>query len=148
MRQRVGNPHNEAHGRDMRVYDWIAPAGTDPHAAVLAIEAAVPGLKLHHRGDLEVHGYVNTSQLPDGSLYVCVHVYDADCDDSACHAGHRMPDGRTIAHRKGPTLTGGHLGAIKSAVGEHGQHKLTGSQGDHAKLRALGFRDGDGPLRT
>lgn len=139
MRTRIGNPSNEAHGQPMRVYDWIAPAGTDPHAAMLAAETAL-GVKLYHRGDGEIHGYVNTSRRPDGSLYVCVHLYDTACTDPACPAGHG-----TIALRIAPNVMP-QLAAMVAAVGEHPTHRLTLGNAA-AVLAALGFTPGDGPFK-
>lgn len=45
MKTRVDNPSREAHGQSMRVYDWIAPVGTNPHDAMLKAELAL-GVKL------------------------------------------------------------------------------------------------------
>lgn len=147
MRIRIGNPHDEAHDRPMRCYDWIAPPGTTPQQALERIEAARPGLKLYYRGDGEVHGFVSTSRRPDGSLYICVGLYDADCVDPACPAGHRDIDGRVIAHRRAPALTPAQCETIVQAVGEHASHRLTGAAAaDRQLLRSLGFNDGDAPL--
>ena len=141
MRTRTGNPSNEAHGQPMRVYDWVASAGTDPHAAMLAAETAL-GVKLYHRGDGEVHGYVNTSRRPDGAIYVSVHLYDTPCADPACAAGHGL-----IAFRVAPDVTA-KLAAMKAAIGEHPQHQLRGTPADRVLLERLVFRPGlDGPLR-
>lgn len=141
MRIRIGNPSNEAHGQPMRVYDWVAPAGTDPHAAMLAAETAL-GVKLYHRGDGEAHGFINTSRRPDGSLYVSVHLYDTPCVDPLCMAGHRP-----VALRVAPDVTP-QLAVMKAAVGEHPQHQLRGiAVADAALLRRLGFGPADGPLR-
>lgn len=135
MRVRTGNPHAEAHGRDLRVFDWIAPAGTDPHDAAVKAEAAL-GCKLYHRGDGEQHGYVNTSRLPDGSLHVCVVLYEA-CADPNCVAGHTG-----VVHKRIPDPPAGKLQAMTKAVGEHPTHKLTGDdETDAALLRSLGFPD-------
>ncbi len=140
MRTRIGNPSNEAHGQPMRVYDWFAPPGADPHAAMLAAEIAL-GVKLVGTTG-EAHGFVNTSRRPDGALYVSVHLYDTPCVDPACTAGHG-----SIAFRVAPDVTA-NLAAMKAAVGEHPQHQLRGiAVADAALLRRLGFGPADGPLR-
>lgn len=142
MRVRQGNPHAEAHGTTKRVHDWIAPSGTVPGDIPAAIAAAVPGLKLAHTGDGEVNGAVYTSLRPDGSLYVCVELYDHDCADPACEAGHGA-----VAHRRAPQLSPSHHAAMKHAVGEHSVHRLGVGQ-DEAVLRRLGFTEHDSPLRS
>ena len=148
MRIRHGNPHREMHDRPMRVYDWVLPPTSQAHAAVLAIEQAIPGLKLHLRGDGEVHGYVNASRRLDGSLYICVHLYDDPCDDVACETGHGGV--RFVVHR---ALTDAELDGMKDATGEHAAHRLGVSAAhDHQVLHALGFQPpsadhpGDGPF--
>ena len=129
MRTRIGNPSNEAHGNAMRVYDWIAPAGTAPGDVVTNAETAL-GLKL--RGDSgEAHGYINTSLRSDGSVYVAVHLYNVECADPACGAGHGA-----IVLRQAPDVAA-KLAAMKSAVGEHATYKL--GDDDVAVLTALGF---------
>lgn len=129
MRTRTdANPHNEAHGRALRVYDWISPAGTDPHDAAVKAEAVL-GCKLHHRGDGEQHGYVNTSRLPDGSLHVSVVLYE-ECSDPDCAAGHAG-----VAHKRHPDPPAAKLAAMVRAVGEHPTHDVT----KQADRRALGI---------
>ena len=124
----------------MRVYDWIAPAGTDPHAAMLAAETAL-GVKLVGTTG-EAHGFVNTSRRPDGAIYISVHLYDTPCADPLCMAGHGP-----VALRVAPDVTA-QLAAMKAAVGEHPQHQLRGTPADRVLLERLGFRPGlDGPLR-
>lgn len=114
----------------MRVYDWIAPAGTTLAGIVANAEAAL-GVKL--RGDTgEAHGYVNASRRPDGAVYVAVHLYDAECANPDCDKGEGA-----IALRKAPDVTL-KLPALKVAVGEHPTHKL-GGKDDAATLKALGF---------
>ena len=130
------NPFGEAHARGMRTLDWIAPVGTDPHAIPALLAAAVPGLTLADDGSGEVNGFVNTSRRPDGALYVAVTLYDAECTDPDCPAGHGP-----ITHRKAPTLTAGQRTSLKSAVGEHPDYKLTGGTGDRAVLLSLGLSD-------
>lgn len=141
MRERRGNPFREAHGRPMRVYDWFAPAGTRPGDIPAVIEAAVPGLKLFHRGDNEVNGFINTSLGPDGSLYVSVQLYDTACVDPSCPGGHG-PVKLMIA----PALSPADITRMVNAVGEHPTRKLTRGNA-RAMLEALGFTLGDGPLR-
>ena len=123
----------------MRVYDWIAPAGTDPHAAMLKAQVAL-GVKLEGSAG-EVHGYVNTSRRSDGSVYVCVHLYDVACVDPGCGADH-MPIRFAVA----PAITAAQLAACKVAIGEHAQYKL-GVGRDDAVLSALGFAETDGARR-
>lgn len=119
MRTRTNaNPHGEAHGRALRCHDWVAPENTDPHEATLKAEQAL-GCKLWHRGDGEQHGYVNTARLPDGSLHVCVVLYE-DCADPACAAGHRG-----VAHKKHPDPPAAKLKAMVDGVGEHAGHDVT-----------------------
>ena len=138
MRKRLGNPSNEEHDKDFVVYDWIEPPGATPHEAMLAVEARVAGLKLHNRGDGVANGYVNTSLRPDGSLYVCVHLYRSPCDN-ACgrHPGLRMD----VAPDLNPGME------AKLAGTEHGQGLGRGKAVDLARLVALGFVPGDGPLK-
>ena len=123
----------------MRVYDWIAPAGIDPHVAMLAAEVAL-GVKLFGNTG-EAHGYVNTSRRPDGSLYVCVHLYDVACVDPACLAAHG-----SVRLSVAPAMTAAQLAALKVAVGEHARHRL-GVGRDDEVLAALGFGPTDGPRR-
>ena len=127
----------------MRCYDFVAPAGTVPGDIPGLMEAAVPGLKLFHRGDNEVNGFVNTSLRPDGSLYVSVQLYDTACTDPACPGGHGP-----VNVRVAPILTMPQQLAIKAAVGEHPSHKLTGTPADDILLAELGFGPNDGPRRT
>ena len=124
MRTRTGeNPFNEAHGQAQRCYDWIAPPGTDPASLPSLLEAAAPGLKLYHRGDNQVNGYINTSRLLDGSLYVAVCLYDFECLDPSCELG----EGK-IEFRRAPELTSLQVTALVAAVGEHAQ--LTAANAD------------------
>ena len=116
MRTRVGNLSNEAHGKPMRVYDWIAPPGTDPHDAMLKAQIAL-GVKLEGSTG-EAHGYMNTSTRPDGSLYIAIHLYDFTCDDDHCGHGEG-----TIVLRQAPDVTE-KLEACTGAVGEHPTHRL------------------------
>lgn len=141
MRVRTGNPYREPHGKPLRCLEWIAPAGTDPNNVPVLIEAVLPGLKLFHRGDGEVHGFVITSPRPDGSVLIIVNLYDTACAGGSCPAGHP-----TIAHRVAPVITAAQQVAIKAAIGEHPVHKLT-NQNAAAVLHNLGYSDTDGPLR-
>jgi hypothetical protein len=118
VRTRVANVHAEHHGKDLRCYDWVAPASADPYVVAIKAETAL-GCKLHHRGDGEQHGYVNTSRLPDGSLHVCVVLYE-DCDDPDCAGGHRG-----VVHARHPDPSPAHLKKMAEAVGEHAHHDVT-----------------------
>ena len=118
MRARSANVHAEGHGRPLRAYDWVVPAGVDPHEAMLVAEQTL-GCKLWHRGDGEQHGYVNTTRLVDGSLHVCVVLYE-ECADPACAAGHAG-----VVHKKHPDPPAAKLKAMKDAVGEHPTHDVT-----------------------
>jgi len=143
MRLRQGATHHgEAHGKAIRSYDWVAPAGTDPAAIPAMLEAAAPGLKLYNRGDGEVNGYVTTATFPGGAVWVCVHLYDFEC------LGHCTKGGEgPIKLRKAPALNAMRLTALKDALGEHATHKLAGDpESDRATLKRLGFRDGDPAL--
>lgn len=138
MRTRIGNPSNEVHGQALRVYDWIAPAGTTPDEVVTKAETAL-GVKL--RGVTgEAHGYVNTSTRADGSVYVAVHLYDTPCSDPACPTGHGA-----VVFAVAPDVSG-KLAAMKASIGEHATHKLGNGRGDDV-LRALGFTAADSPFR-
>lgn len=114
MRTRTANVHNEAHGKSLRAYDWIAPPGTDPHDAAVKAETAL-GCKLYHRGDGEQHGYLATRRLEDGSLHVCVVLYE-DCADPDCPAGHHG-----VTHKRIVTPPAGKLAAMTANVGEDKQ---------------------------
>jgi hypothetical protein len=118
MRTRVGNPHNEHHGKDLRCYDWIAPASADPSVVAIKAEQAL-GCTLWHRGDGEQHGYVNTSRLADGSLHVSVVLYEG-CADPDCSAGHAG-----VVHERHPDPPAAALAAMVKAVGEHPAHDVT-----------------------
>ena len=142
MRTRTSNPFREAHDKPMRCHDFVAPAGTKPGDIPGLIEAAVPGLKLFHRGDNEVNGFVNTSLRADGSLYVSVQLYDTACTDPACPGGHGP-----VNVRVAPTLTVPQRLAMVAAVGEHPVHRLTGTPADDIVLLALGFDPEDAPRR-
>ena len=124
----------------MRVMDWIAPVGTDPHDAMLKAQVAL-GVKLEGSTG-EAHGFVNTSRRPDGAIYVSVHLYETPCADPLCMAGHGP-----VALRVAPDVTA-QLAAMKAAVGEHPQYQLRGTAADAVLLERLGFRRGvDAALR-
>ena len=139
MRTRIGNPSNEAHGQPMRVHDWIAPVGTIPDTVLTQAQSSL-GVKLEGSTG-EMHGYINTSKRPDGSLYIAIHLYDVECIDSNCRGGHG-PIKLLVA----PPVPPGLLVAMKATVGEHPQHKLTNSNAE-AVLIGLGFTPNDGPRR-
>ena len=145
MRKRIGNPSNETHGKSMRCYDWFAPPGTDPDTLPAAIEAALPGLKLFHRGDGVVNGYINTSLRPDGSLYVCCHLYD-----DAYPLGDPGNDPK-VAIQVAPTLNPGQENQLANSVGEHGNpdRKIDGKDKgkDRAAFTDAGFGPNDGPMK-
>ena len=106
MRTRTGNPFAEAHGRPMRCIDWLAPAGSTPETVRTAIEAAIGPLVEPVTG--AVMGYINTSSPPGKPMYVSLQLYDFDCPDLACPAGH---GGHT--YRRAPALTGLPLEALQ-----------------------------------
>lgn len=160
MRKRVGNPSNEAHGKPMRCYDWFAPPGTNvggvnpdgtpqANSILKLIEDAVPGLKLYNRGDGIVNGFVNTSTRPDGSVYICVHLYD----DSYAPGSSGTAPGITI--QAAPNLNPGQENQIALAVGERpgaqwllkGGNNPTDKANDRANLQASGFSDKDSPMK-
>lgn len=122
----------------MRCIDWVAPAASTPAGVLSAIEMAVPGLKLYHRGDNVVHGYLNTSRRPDGSLYVCVCLYNTPCSNVNCPTGHGAIQFLMAS------VTPAHLLAMRTAVGEHPSHIL-GEGRDNEVLTGLGFAEQDGP---
>ena len=142
MRTRIANPFREAHDKPMRCFDFVAPAGTKPGDIPGLIEAAMPGLKLFHRGDNEVNGFCNTSLRPDNSLYVSIQLYDTACTDRACPGGHGP-----VNIRVAPILTMPQQLAMVAAVGEHAVHRLTGTPADDIVLAGLGFSPNDGPRR-
>ena len=113
MRVTVANRFAEAHGQPMRCIDWIAPVGVKAADVPALIEAAVPGLKVFHRGDFNVKGYVNTSLLPDGRLYISLQLYDTECLNRACPGGHGP-----VNIRRAPPVTVPQFTAIALAVGE------------------------------
>ncbi len=135
MRNRVGNPYDEFHGKSLRVYDFVADGTKSPHDICLAAETAT-GLRL--RGDpAGQDGYINTSLRPDGSVFVSIVLYEA-C--SGLCGGHAVP------HRRAADITPAQRAAVKVACKEHPQHKL-GGPNDAATLRGLGFTDADGAMR-
>lgn len=136
MRKRVGNPYREAHGKSLRVYEFVADGTKDAGAICEAAELAT-GLRL--QGDpAGQDGYINTSRRPDGSCFVAVVLYEA-CDTSC--GGHAVP------HRRAADLDVVKRAAVKAAVGESVSYRLTGTPADAVVLRALGFRANDPPLR-
>lgn len=136
MRVRSGNHYREAHGKPLRCYEFIAD-GTKTAAEICTAAETATGLRL--QGDpAGQDGYINTSKNPDGSRFVAVVLYEA-CSGSC--GGHSVP------HRRAADLDVVKQNALKTAVGEHPQHKLNGNPvADAAKLRALGFKDGDPAL--
>lgn len=136
MRARTGNPYNEVHGKNLRAYEFVAD-GTKTPAEILAAAETATGLRL--QGDpLGQHGYINTSIRPDGSCFVAIVLYEA-C--AGC-GQHSIPLMRAVG------LDVVKQAALKIAVGESAQHRLTGNAvADTAILRRLGFKDEDAALR-
>jgi hypothetical protein len=137
VRARIGNPYNEAHGLSCRNFDWIAPPGTSPEALSALIEAQLPGVHLQG-GQGDVHGFISTSLRPDGSLYVCVTLYDFACSNPA----HNHPP-----FLQAPAVTAPQRTALEQATGTHSIN-LDGTGADVARLHTLGFTDADAPLRS
>ena len=95
MRTHTGNPFREAHGKPMRCFDWIAAPGTTPGELPALIEAAIPGLKLECKTPTDSqNGFVLTSRMPDGSLYVviCLHNTACSASDPTCIVEHGKHD--------------------------------------------------------
>jgi hypothetical protein len=141
MRLRVGNPYREAHGRALHIIEWITPSwGVRPAAlgeAAATIASVVPsvlgGLRFHARypGDL-VHGYLNTSLRPDGSLQIAASLYTEDCGLD-CRLSHPA---RFVC---APRLLDSDIRKIVEAVGESAEYRL-GGRHDREILRALAFQ--------
>ena len=129
----------------MRVYDWFAPAGTDPNALVAAIELALPALRLHVPQiavlPYEVNGYVNTSKRRDGSVYVCVHLFDDSYNDNA-----------DVPIRPAPVLTTAEEIQMLNAAGREDLRpgrKIDGKDkaADLAVFVSAGFGVNDAPMK-
>ena len=101
----------------MRCVDCICLSTMTPEQAVDAIEAAVPGLRVSYRGGAQasVDGYVNTSRLRDGSLYVTVRLFNNTCAIPNSPTGHSVP--LTVA----PPLTPVHMAALAAALEDNTQ---------------------------
>lgn len=146
MRNRAANL-GEAHGKPLRVLDFILPAGLTPDGVAAELEKATPGVKLRATGG-EAHGYVNTSTRADGSLYVSVHLYEHDCDGAGCACAHEG-----VKHVTAPA---GVEDKVKAALAdpkvvkltEHPVFALTGDEGaDRVALLAFfAGAKGDKPL--
>ena len=152
MRTRVANL-NEAHGKDLRVYDFIADGSKDP-VEIAALVEAQTGLAFSSGAR---NGYINCSYRPDGSLYVAVVLYEACSDGATCPARIVGPkwlhtpsgvrflrageviSGHDVPLVRAPDLTPAQQAAIKVAAKEHPQHRLTGTPADGAVLRAIGL---------
>lgn len=87
MRYVHGNPHNEAHGNEVYMIEWTTASVDEPQTIIETLEAALPGIKLFHRGDGEVDGYVNTRDNGDGTRLIQLCVYNFGCDDPNCAHG-------------------------------------------------------------
>lgn len=95
-RYRYCNALNDGHGFDDHYYQWITappPDGQkwDASRVNRLIEFAIPGLRIEHRAEdglMEVHGFVETLGMSDGSLHVTLVIYDGDCDNVDCRFGH------------------------------------------------------------
>lgn len=144
-RKRTGNPSKEIHNdTGMTCIDWFAPAGTKPEDIPGLIQNALPSLKvlrpIGSPSPFTVNGYVNTSVRPDGSVYVCLHLFSQAYSDN--------PDTPIVA---APNVPPGQIQQIVAACGgEHGnaKRKIDGSnkQKDKDNLKDAGFKDNDAPL--
>lgn len=148
MRTTLANRFGDYHG-PCRCIEFVVGPGADPHEIAVRAEAAVPGLRLFHRGDLEVNGAVHTSLRPSGHRYVCVCLYDHECCDPGCPCG-----SGAVNQRPAPTLTEEECALMCRAAGEITQANLHDGSVLHlteetalAVLSDLGFRDGDAPFR-
>ena len=141
MRTRNSNAYNEVHGNTMRIYDWIAPAGTIPSDVPVGVEAALGIHIIQNAPDEPVDGYINTSLRPDGSLYVSVQLYDTACLAVGCRFKHPLTPFRVSPEHTHPQLT-----AMVAAVGEHQTHKLNRGNA-RALMLQLGFTVKDAPLQ-
>ena len=106
MRTRVGNPFREAHNRPMRCIDWLAPPGATPLTVLAAVESAIGPLRDPATGTYM--GYLNTSLRLGEPLYVSLQLYDFDCLDLNCPAGHSGH-----SYRRAPALTGLQIAALQ-----------------------------------
>lgn len=120
MKKSIGNPFQEAHGRDMIIYEWIAPIGTDPYSIPDKIAVLLPNVNLTTKAG-EQHGFINTSRLDDGSLYVAVALHQTDCLVENCDKG----EGKIKIH-KAPILSKQDTKVMKQAIGEHPTKKVEG----------------------
>lgn len=117
----------------MRCFDWIAAPGTTPGELPALIEAAIPGLKLECKTPTDPqNGFISTSRMPDGSLYVAVCLHNAACaaSDPTCtveHGEHPI--------EAAPTLTAAQ--EAKLAAKEHPTKKL--EKGNAAQLLQPAF---------
>ena len=139
MRQRIGNPFRETHGRAMRVYDWIVPPqGVEPGAAHGRWAEAVAqemrratGLLLAN-SDGAANGYLSTSLRESGHLYLAVALYDTACEPTCPHhRGVRFVPAPILTPREALRLVDVTQEAPDFRLGKH----------DGVLLRTLGFRD-------
>jgi hypothetical protein len=124
MRVRIANPHREAHGKDLRVYEFIADGTKMPSAILASIEQA-SGLILHGGDPAGQHGYLGTRRLPSNAVLVQIVLYEECLNDVNCPAGHgtaAQPDGTIRSgtrHVRATDLTIDSRKAIELAVGLH-----------------------------
>ena len=151
MRARRGNPFHDQHelrhpAWSTRVYDFIAPEGTDPVQAAIGMELVVPDLVAFNRGPGlgGANASVWTSIRPDGSLYVALGVYDQTCTDPQCDAGH-VTKGKGAPVTAGPAVTKEHRAEISHLLDESDDWPL-GAGYDAEILSGLGFLPVDAPL--
>ena len=158
MRKRASVESGEPHGIPMRVYDLIAPPGTNHLAIPGLIRAALPALSLDPGPLGWVNGYIGVSPLSDGSMYVHIHLYNHTCTGASCPFEHSW-----VEHRIAPTLTPVEEATLANAVGEAPGKMLRGENpaATEAILRGLtkalshtdrrpagGFRENDLPFRA
>lgn len=101
-----GNPYHEIHGQPMTCIDWFASETETPASVRSAVEAIIGPLVDPSTG--AVKGYLNTSLAEGQPLYVSLQLYEFECLDAACPAGH------TANFIRGDTLTPSQERALNS----------------------------------
>lgn len=124
MKKSIGNPFNEAHDKDMVIYEWIAPPGTSPYDIPDKLALLFPTMNLVVKGG-EQHGFINTSRQNDNSLYVAVALHQTECLDDNCGKG----EGK-IKLRVAPTLSKLQAKQMKLSIGEHITKKVEGDNNE------------------
>ena len=81
-----GNPYHEIHGQPITCIDWFASDTLSPVDVRSAVEAVIGPLVDPSSG--AVKGYLNISMDDGEPLYVSLQLYEFDCLDRACPAGH------------------------------------------------------------